>query len=370
MPSFGRLNLATNLFTSPLCGISNRPFRLLAKHYGAGLTYVEMLKSYSVVHKHPKAMELLQYFPDEKPLGAQFASHNPDELAEACKLAEDMGFDTIDLNSGCPAGRVGKELCGARLMSRPDLAAELMRAMRKATDLPVSIKFRAGMDDTCLNFLEFGRMAEEEGMDFITLHPRTRQQGYKGPALHERTAELVASVKIPVIASGDVTEPEHALRLERVAGVAGVMVGRGLFGKPWLYRRILAAQRGEQDPGHPPPREVLAVMRWHFEGLMDVFSPRLSCVLQRRYSGWYIKGIPGAAALRARFVRIETPEEFYRVWGETDAELAELEAEGRIEVTPPERLVWEFGRAENGGALIDHEYSAEEKASAGGVLVG
>jgi len=367
MVTLGTMPLASPLLTSPLCGISNRPFRQLAKHYGSGLTYVEMLKTTSVVRRHPKAMELLQYYADEAPLGAQFASNEPDELAEACKIAEGMGFETIDLNSGCPAGRVGKELCGARLMSRPDLAIKLMAAMRKAVSIPVTVKIRAGMDDSCLNFLEFGHIAQEEGMNWITIHPRTRAQGYKGPAIHDRTAELKAHIKIPVIASGDVTEPQHAIKLFREAGVDGVMIGRGLFGKPWLFRRIIAAMEGRDEPETPAPREVLAVMKWHFEGLLDVFSPRLSCLLQRRYSGWYIRGIPGAAALRARFMRIETPAEFARVWQETDAELAELEVTGRIEVTNPERLAWSFGRVSDTTPRIDNEYSAEEKASAGGL---
>lgn len=369
MIKLGNLELASPLLTSPLCGISNRPFRLLAKHYGSGLSYVEMLKTTSVVRRHPKAMELLRYFPDEAPLGAQFASNDPEELSEACKIAEGMGFETIDLNSGCPAGRVGKELCGARLMSRPDIAAALMSAMRKAVSVPVTIKIRAGMDDSRLNFLEFGHIAQEEGMNWITIHPRTRAQGYKGPAIHDRTAELKSRISIPVIASGDVTEPEHAMALFRNVGVDGVMIGRGLFGRPWLFQRINAAIHGKNAPETPAPREVLAVMRWHFEGLLDVFSPRLSCLLQRRYSGWYIRGIPGAASLRARFMKIESPEEFRRVWEATDAELASLEAQGRIEVTPKERLEWSFHRIDGAVPRIDSEYLAEEKASIGGMGV-
>ncbi|MCA8938460.1 MAG: tRNA dihydrouridine synthase DusB [Planctomycetes bacterium] len=360
----GDTELASNLLTSPLCGISNRPFRLLAKRFGSGLSYVEMLKARTVVDRHPKAMALLKYYADEKPLGAQFASSEPNDLAEACKIAEDMGFDTIDLNSGCPAGRVGKELCGARLMSRPDVASKLMSAMKNAVKIPVTVKIRAGMDDTALNFLEFGRIAQEEGMNWITMHPRTRAQGYKGDADHRRTAELKAHVKIPVIASGDVKEPKDALAITDKLGIDGVMIGRGIYGKPWLYRRIIAAQQGHNESETPPPREVLHVLRWHFEGLMEVFEARTACILQRRYSGWYIKGIRGAPAWRARFVKIETPEAFYDNWNQCDAELAAMESRGEIEPTDPERLIWNRGSMISQGLTQDDLFSAEEKASA------
>lgn len=369
MLKLGDTPLNSNLLTSPLCGISNRPFRLLAKRFGSGLSYVEMLKTTSVVRRNPKAMQLMKYYADEKPLGAQFAGSEPDELAEACKIAEDMGFDTIDLNSGCPAGRVGASMCGARLMSRPDLASKLLAAMRGAVKVPVSIKIRAGMDDNCLNFLEFGRIAQEEGMNWITIHPRTRQQGYKGPADHERTAMLKAHVNIPVIASGDVTSPAYAMDLVHKTGVDGIMIGRGIFGKPWLFRQIINAQQGICEADQLPPREIVAVMRWHFEGLLEIFETRLACVLQRRYSGWYVKGVPGAAAIRARFVRVETPAQFYEIWDELDAHFARLEDDGVIERTPLERLVW-HGREGMRGLLeagqpaerISDLYSSAEKS--------
>src|SRR5690606_35909639 len=130
-------------------------------------------------------------------------------------------------------------------------------AMKSAVKIPVTVKIRAGMDDSALNFLEFGRIAQEEGMEWITLHPRTRAQGYKGDARHERTAELKAHVNIPVIASGDVKEPEDAMHITDTLGIDGVMIGRGIYGKPWLYRRIIAAQEGREEAITPPPREVL-----------------------------------------------------------------------------------------------------------------
>ncbi|MCK6441054.1 MAG: tRNA dihydrouridine synthase DusB, partial [Planctomycetes bacterium] len=333
----GDIQLSSNLLTSPMCGISNRPFRLLAKRFGSALTYVEMLKARSVIERTPRTMELLRYYADEKPLGAQLAGSEPQELAEAAKIVEDLGFDTIDFNCGCPAGRVGHGLCGARIMSKPNIARECMRALRAAVKVPVTVKFRAGMDDTALNYLEFGRIAQEEGMAWVTMHPRTRAQGYKGGADHRRTAELKASIRIPVNASGDVTEPEHALAIARDHGIDGVMIGRGIYGRPWLYRRILAAQAGESE-SDPTPREVLAVLRWHFERLLEVFRPRLACIMQRRYSGWYIKAVPGAASWRAAFVTVETPEEFFTRWKAVDDHYAGLEAAGKIAAASPGRL--------------------------------
>jgi len=336
----GDRELSSNLLTSPLCGISNRPFRRLARRFGSAVTYVEMLKARSVIEGAPKTLELLKFYDDEDVLGAQFAGNEPGELEEACKIAEGMGFQTIDFNCGCPAGRVGSGLCGARMLSRPDVLRDCLRAMVNSVKIPVTVKIRAGVDDECLNYHEIGAIAEGEGAAWITLHPRTRAQGYKGDADHTRTAELKEIVNIPVIASGDVTEPEHAMKLTEQYGIDGVMIGRGIYGRPWLYRRIIAAQKGETELESPPPREILAVLRWHFEGLMEVFEPRLACVLQRRYSGWYIKGIHGAAQFRASFVQVKTPEEFYANWEQVDQVFAQYEEEGRIEKADPARLAW------------------------------
>ncbi len=345
----GDYELESNLLTSPLCGISNRPFRRLAKRFGSGLSYVEMTKARGLLERRPKVMQLMKYYADEKPLGAQLAGSEPEELSEACKILEDIGFDTIDLNCGCPSGRVGKGLCGARLMSRPQIARDCLRAMRKAVKIPITVKIRGGMNSSSLNYLEFGEIAESEGMAWITIHPRTRIQGYKGDADHSRSAELKAHVNIPVIASGDVKTAEDAIKLTEHYKLDGVMIGRGIFGRPWLYRQILEAQNAraqersfESSEYAPAPREVIAVLRWHFEGLVEVFGPELACILQRRYSGWYIKGIPGAAHFRALFVTIQTPDEFYEHWSHLDQVFAELEQSGKIPKASEESLSWSF----------------------------
>lgn len=314
---YGDLKLKNNLVAAPLAGISNRAYRVLCKRYGAGLTYVEMLKVESFLHHNRKMMTLKYYREDERPVGIQFAGNNPQWLSEACKMAEDEGYDTIDLNMGCPVPKISKCGAGSALMAYPERARKCFDAMVNAVNIPVTVKIRAGVNENNLNFVEIARMAQEAGMVAVTMHPRTRAQSFKGVANHSRTGELKAAVDIPVIASGDVKEPEDAVRVMNETGCDGVMLGRGCWGRPWLFREIDEMQKfGRVVTPTPDPIERLGVLREHYEMLLEAFHPRRASQVVRRYATWYIKDVPGSAKFRAKITKVENREEFHEVLDE------------------------------------------------------
>jgi nifR3 family TIM-barrel protein len=333
---YGNLQLKNNLVAAPLAGISNRAYRVLCKRYGAGLTYVEMLKVESYLHHNRKTMTLKYYREDERPVGIQFAGNNPAWLAEACRMAEDEGYDTIDLNMGCPVPKIGKCGAGSALMAYPDRAAKCFDAMVNAVKIPVTVKIRAGVNENCLNFVEIGKLAEQAGMVAITIHPRTRAQSFTGVADHARTAELKAAVSIPVIASGDIKEPADAMRVFEQAGCDGIMIGRGCWGRPWLFREINETLRyGRVVTPTPDSIERLAVLREHYEMLLECFDPRRASQVVRRDATRDLKEVPGSAQFRARMTQVESPEEFHEGLGEMTkhieaiAGVADSEARGR-----------------------------------------
>jgi tRNA-dihydrouridine synthase B len=317
---YGSLTLKNNLVAAPLAGISNRAYRVLCKRYGAGLTYVEMLKVESFLHHNRKMMTLKYYREDERPIGIQFAGNNPQWLAEACKMAEDEGYDTVDLNMGCPVPKIGKCGAGSALMAYPDRAAKCFEAMVGAVKIPVTVKIRSGVNDCNKNFIQIGKLAQEAGMVAITIHPRTRAQSFTGLANHDHTGELKAALRIPVIASGDIKEPEDAVRILDATGCDGVMLGRGVWGRPWLFREIGEMRRfGRVVTPTPDAIERLSVLREHFELLLEGFDPRHACQVVRRYATWYIKDVAGSAAYRARMTRVESREDFHEILDEITA---------------------------------------------------
>jgi len=317
----GSLTLRNNLMAAPLCGISNRAYRVICKRYGAGLVYVEMLKVESFLHHNRKMMTLKFFRDDERPIGIQFAGNNPQWLADACRMAEDEGYDIIDFNMGCPVPKIGKCGAGSALMAYPERAAKCFEAMVKAVKIPVTVKFRAGVNENHLNFLQIGMLAEESGMVGVTIHPRTREQGYTGFANHERTGELKAALKIPVTASGDVKEPEDAMRVLRQSRCDGIMLGRGVWGRPWLFREIDEMQKyGRVITPAPSSLERLSVLREHFELLLESFNITHACQVVRRYATWYIRDVKGSPAIRARMNRVNTREEFHEILDETEAQ--------------------------------------------------
>lgn len=301
------LNLNSNILLAPMAGITDLPCRLLMRPYGIGLAFTEMISANGLVLGGDATRELLASAPEDRPLGIQLFGENPDTLAEACRQVEPHG-DLIDLNIGCPVKKVVRNGAGSALMQTPRLVAAIVAAMRRATRLPLTVKIRAGWDGSSINFLEIARIAEQEGADAITLHPRTRSQGFSGTANWALIGELKRRAGIPVIGSGDIFEADDALRMLRETGCDAVMIGRGCYGNPWLAKNILALQAGKSATP-PSPEERREVALRHLELFLHHHGERKAVLDMRKHLCWYAKGLPGAARFRAQINRTDSIEE-------------------------------------------------------------
>lgn len=305
--AIGSLTLKNRVFLAPMAGITNLPMRIIARGEGASLTFTEMVSVNGLTREGQKSFELLKTTPEDRPIGMQLFGDEPEMLAQAARLVEGYG-ELIDINMGCPVKKVVGTGAGSALMKDPQKVGRIVRSVRKATTLPFTVKIRTGWvcgDDT---FLEVGRIAQEEGCDAVTLHPRSRAQMFEGTANWDKIGELKSALKIPVIGSGDLFSADDVVRMLDQTGCDAVMVARGAMGNPWLFREALALLAGE-EPAPPTVAERLAVARRHFELYAEFAGGRVALMEMRKHLSWYSKGLPGAAQFRAAVNRIETAAE-------------------------------------------------------------
>ena len=305
--TIGPLTLANNLMLAPMAGITNLPFRLIARGEGAALCFTEMVSVNGLVREGKKSFALIAGTPEDRPLGIQLFGDDPALLAEGARLVEGYG-DLLDINMGCPVRKVVGSGAGSALLREPVKVREIVRAVRRATSLPLTIKIRTGWTCEEPTFLEIGRIAEGEGCDAVTLHPRSRAQMFEGRADWSRLRELKEALTIPVIGSGDLFRPVDLAAMLAETGCDGVMIARGGLGNPWLFRQSLALLRGE-EPAAPTPAERLAAARRHLELFTATVGERVAVREMRKHAAWYAKGIPGAAQFRDRVNRLEGSDE-------------------------------------------------------------
>lgn len=299
----GSLSLASNLILAPMAGITNLPMRLLARECGAGLCFTEMISVNGLVREGKKTFELLRSTPEDRPLGVQLFGDDPTLLAEGARLVEAHG-DLIDINMGCPVKKVVGTGAGSALLRDPAKTAAIVRAVRLATKLPLTIKIRSGWhadDDT---FLEIARISAEEGCDAITLHPRSRAQMFEGHADWEKITALRRAVAIPVIGSGDVFSARDAVAMLQQTCCAGVMVARGGLGNPWIFREA-SALLGGREPVSPTAAERGDAALRHLELFIDLAGERVALREMRKHLAWYARGLSGASAFRAAINTID-----------------------------------------------------------------
>ncbi len=290
-----------------MAGVTNYPFRSLCRRFGAGLFISEMITARALVEGREKTLKLADFGPDESPRSLQLYGVDPIYVGRAVQLLVDQGrVDHIDLNFGCPVRKVTRKGGGAAIPAKPRLLAAIVRAaIDAAGEVPVTIKFRMGIDDDHLSYLESGHIAEEEGCAAITLHARTAAQLYDGQARWQAIAELKHSLKgIPVIGNGDVWVADDALRMIRQTGCDGVAVGRGCLGRPWLFRDLADVFAGAQPRTPPTFGEVAHLMVEHASLLVDWCGEHSAMRSFRKHSGWYTKGFPFSARLRQRLMRV------------------------------------------------------------------
>ncbi len=310
----GNLSLANNLFLAPMAGITDLPFRLIFKSFGVSLVFTEMVSANGLVYNGARTRDLLRSQAREKPLAVQLFGADPDIMARAAALVEEEA-DVIDINMGCPVKKVVRSGAGSALMREPLRAAAIIRAVRHVTRRPLTVKFRSGWDRDSENYLEFGRMAQEEGADAVTLHPRTRTQGFGGLSDWSHIRKLKQALKIPVIGSGDVLKPADADRLTEQTGCDALMLGRGAYGNPWLARSILNLNNREET-SCPPPAKRRQVALLHIDMHLEYFGATRTLGEMRKHLCWYARGLPGAANFRARINSTRSIAEMVR---ETDA---------------------------------------------------
>ncbi|MBI4593437.1 MAG: tRNA dihydrouridine synthase DusB [Candidatus Rokubacteria bacterium] len=296
-----------DLRLAPMAGVTNAPFRLVARECGAGLLTTEEIDAKALVNGNERTRVMAQYLPEERPLAFQLLGGDPDVLAEAARRLEAAGADAIDLNMGCPVPKIVAKGQGAALMRDPFRAALVLRAMRKAIEVPLTIKIRGGWDDLTLNAVEIARIAESEGVSGITVHPRTRSQQYTGRAPWEIIASVVAAVRLPVTGNGDVRSREDAAAMAVATGCAAVMIGRGALGAPWIF-----------SPRELSRDERAAVIRRHVELIQAHQPERLALTQLRKHLAWYSAGQPGSASLRPQLFQAVTAAEvcelFWAIW--------------------------------------------------------
>jgi tRNA-dihydrouridine synthase B len=289
---------------APMAGVTNAPFRLVARECGAGLLTSEEIDARALVEGNVKTLTLARSLPEERPLAMQLLGGDPDVLAEAARRLEAAGADGIDLNMGCPVAKVVAKGQGAALMRDPLRAALVMRALRKAVGVPFTIKIRSGWDERTLNAVEIARVAEDEGVDGLTVHPRTRAQQFTGRAPWDVIAAVVRAVRVPVVGNGDVRTHAEAVAMAAATGCAAVMIGRAALGAPWIFRgdHVDAAGRAR-------------IIRRHCALIEAHLPERLALVQLKKHLAWYADGRPFAARTRAALFAATTPAEVYeRFW--------------------------------------------------------
>jgi tRNA-dihydrouridine synthase B len=293
---------------APLAGVTDLAFRLLAKRHGCGLVTSEMVSATGLCHGGRGSREILATAPEEAPLAVQLFGADPAAMAEAAGIAVASGAAVIDVNMGCPVRKVVKTGAGIALMRDAALAARIVRAIRDAVEVPVTVKIRSGPDPRTPNAAEFARAMEEAGADAVTVHARFGGTRYAVPADWSVIREVAAAASVPVIGNGDVASGDDARRMLAETGAAAVMVGRGALGRPWVFREIRAALDGrEAEPVTPAERREVA--REHLRLLCGIKPERVAVREFRKHAGWYSRGLAGGAQFRARVNAMETREE-------------------------------------------------------------
>ena len=367
--AIGALRVWPPVVLAPMAGVTNAPFRRVCRRFGAGLYVSEMITARGLVENNAKTLDLAGFAPDEDPRSLQLYSVDPGILGEAvARLRDERGVDHLDLNFGCPVRKVTRRGGGAAIPWKRALFRNLVRAaVDAAGELPVTVKFRTGIDDEHLTFLDAGRIAADEGCAAVALHARTAAQLYDGAADWMAIAKLREAVRnVPVLGNGDIWEAHDALRMMRETGCDGVVVGRGCLGRPWLFRDIADVFEGRAPRTPPSLQEVFAVLREHAGLLCEWFGEWRGIRSARKHAAWYTKGFHGSARLRERLMQMET-------LGQLDAVLADFPSNepfpavahraargkraGRQRVVLPEGWLEDRDDARPPGALAEEAFS-------------